>query len=259
MATIGERLEEARKRQGISIREAAEATKVRSDFLLRYESNKFDIDLPEVYRKGFLKLYARYLKLDEEQIAREYTNLVQSLAKGQRRGDARSEFLGRMDLPGSHPTLGSTEAEPPGNKPSRGQSRGGPADPVTSSGPEINKAALVGAIAAIILSIALFVIVGIRVFGGGDEPPAAQDASTSAGVIRLEATGAIRKVFVREVQSNVILFDGPMSVGSVPVELEHTGPVRVATSHQQFLKVTFGDRLIQFQGTGPGQRVLGGD
>ena len=33
MQSIGERLEEARKRKGISLREAAEATKIRSDFL----------------------------------------------------------------------------------------------------------------------------------------------------------------------------------------------------------------------------------
>ena len=33
MQTIGGQLEEARQRKGISLREAAEATKVRSDFL----------------------------------------------------------------------------------------------------------------------------------------------------------------------------------------------------------------------------------
>ena len=61
MQTIGERLEEARKRKGISIREAAEATKIRGDYLHKYESNQFDIKLPEIYVRGFLRTYANYL------------------------------------------------------------------------------------------------------------------------------------------------------------------------------------------------------
>ena len=44
MQSIGERLEEARKRKGISLREAAEATKIRSDFLGYIEQNKMDFD-----------------------------------------------------------------------------------------------------------------------------------------------------------------------------------------------------------------------
>ena len=49
MQTIGERLEEARKRKGISIREAAEATKIRGDYLQKFESNQFDLNLAEIY------------------------------------------------------------------------------------------------------------------------------------------------------------------------------------------------------------------
>ena len=48
MQSIGERFEEARKRKGISLREASEATKIRSDFLGNIEQNKFSFDLPEI-------------------------------------------------------------------------------------------------------------------------------------------------------------------------------------------------------------------
>ena len=68
MQTIGERLEEARKRKGISIREAAEATKVRGDYLHKFESNQFDINLPEIYVRGFLRTYASYLKLPGDKL-----------------------------------------------------------------------------------------------------------------------------------------------------------------------------------------------
>ena len=71
MQTIGERLEDARKRKGISLREAAEDTKIRSDFLSYIEQNNFDFELPEIYRCGFIKNYARYLKLDPAKVVND--------------------------------------------------------------------------------------------------------------------------------------------------------------------------------------------
>lgn len=59
MQTIGERLEE-RKRKGISIREASESTKIRSDYLQKFESNTFEIGLPDIYVRGFLRSYAHF-------------------------------------------------------------------------------------------------------------------------------------------------------------------------------------------------------
>ena len=69
---IGERLEEARKRKGVSIREVAEATKIRGDYLLAMEDNSFEIPLPQIYIRGFLKNYARYLQLDSNKILTDY-------------------------------------------------------------------------------------------------------------------------------------------------------------------------------------------
>lgn len=99
MQTIGERLEDARKRQGLSIRDAAEATKIRSDFLLNFENNKFDFDLPDVYKRGFLRLYAKFLKMDSAKLLRDYQSLSQSTGRASRRESSR-ETLGRMDLQG---------------------------------------------------------------------------------------------------------------------------------------------------------------
>jgi len=103
MQTIGERLEDARKRQGLSIRDAAEVTKIRSDFLVNFENNKFDFDLPDVYKRGFLRLYANFLKMDSNKLLRDYQSLSQGTGRSTRR-EASRETLGRMDLPG-HETI----------------------------------------------------------------------------------------------------------------------------------------------------------
>ena len=77
MQTIGERLLEARQRRGVSIREAAEATKVRGDYLTAMESNQFDtIPLADVYKRGFLKIYAKFLRLDCDRLVHEYNGLL---------------------------------------------------------------------------------------------------------------------------------------------------------------------------------------
>ena len=76
MASIGQKLEEARNRKGISIREAEEATKIRGHFLASFEKDVFDVDLPPVYLSGFLKNYARFLGLDPEAVLAELDVLL---------------------------------------------------------------------------------------------------------------------------------------------------------------------------------------
>src|SRR6187431_3322583 len=105
MQTIGERLEEARKKKGISIREAAEATKIRGDYLQKFESNHFDIGLTEIYTRGFLRTYSNFLKLPADRILNDYAALG--------RGDVRPrqpnrEVYGRMDI-----TVATVDASAP--------------------------------------------------------------------------------------------------------------------------------------------------
>ncbi len=123
--TIGERLEEARKRKGISLREASEATKIRSDFLGNIEQNKFDFDLPDIYKRGFIKNYARYLKIDPEKALTDYN--AQMLSSNRLGKKAGSEWFGKMELKSAaqeqaealeeipeRPSYGSMSAQPHG-------------------------------------------------------------------------------------------------------------------------------------------------
>ncbi len=101
MQSIGERLEETRKRQGISLREAAYATKIRGEFLAALEDDSMNIPLEEVYRRGFLSNYAKFLKMDPAKLLTDY-NAIQ-LGRGQGQGGGAKEMhrdlLGRIELP----------------------------------------------------------------------------------------------------------------------------------------------------------------
>ena len=110
MQTIGERLEDARKKKGISIREAAEATKIRGDYLQKFESNHFDIGLTEIYTRGFLRSYANFLKIPSDRIINDYA----ALGRGEVRPRQPSrEVYGRMDISVASAGEPSDRAAPP--------------------------------------------------------------------------------------------------------------------------------------------------
>jgi cytoskeleton protein RodZ len=69
--SMGAYLRAARRRRRISIDRAADETKIRSDFLMRMESDEFDFLAP-AYVRGFLKTYTRYLRVDPEPLVAEF-------------------------------------------------------------------------------------------------------------------------------------------------------------------------------------------
>jgi cytoskeletal protein RodZ len=69
--TMGAYLRAARRRRRIGIEKAAEDTRIRADFLMRMESDEFDF-LSPTYVRGFLKSYARYLRVDPDPLLAEF-------------------------------------------------------------------------------------------------------------------------------------------------------------------------------------------
>ncbi len=119
MQTIGERLEEARKRKGISIREAAETTKIRGDYLQKFEANSFDIDLPPLYLRGFIRTYAKFLDLDAERLIGDLDATLVRDGKPQRR--EHREPLGRVDFNNENRPQEASEPASSGGRSARDQ------------------------------------------------------------------------------------------------------------------------------------------
>ena len=97
MQTLGEKLAEARMNKGLSIQEASEQTKIRVCFLEAFEQNNFDLDLPDIYKQGFVKNYADLLGLDPNGIASESSSGSGGTARSGRRRESRENF-GKVDL-----------------------------------------------------------------------------------------------------------------------------------------------------------------
>ncbi|MCI0418624.1 MAG: DUF4115 domain-containing protein [Acidobacteria bacterium] len=81
--SFGISLKRERELRGISLDEISKATKISVRLLEAIEKDRFDI-LPEgVFRKSFIKSYAKYLGMNEEQILQEYALQVELRAAPQ--------------------------------------------------------------------------------------------------------------------------------------------------------------------------------
>lgn len=212
MQTLGERLEEARKRKGISVREAAEATKIRGDYLQKFEANSFDFDLPPLYIRGFLRTYAKFLELDPQRLVAEFDTLMVDEGRAPRR-ETRENY-GRVDF-GANESAEATSAP-------RASAGGGGIDPV------MLKYLIFGGGAVVLLLIVLIVV---NIFSGGSsERPAAKQASAetsgttppanpqiiesqaTAQTVTFTATDETRIKVVRRADESV-LYDGTLNKG----------------------------------------------
>jgi cytoskeletal protein RodZ len=70
--TLGEKLKMVREDANVSLNEISKATKIRKIYLEKLENGKFDELPPEVYVRGFLKSYAKYLGIELSDVMRLY-------------------------------------------------------------------------------------------------------------------------------------------------------------------------------------------
>jgi cytoskeletal protein RodZ len=72
MSSFGETLRRERELRGVSLREIADATKISVRFLQALEKDRLDVLPGGVFRRAFVKQYARHLGLDSERLVAEF-------------------------------------------------------------------------------------------------------------------------------------------------------------------------------------------
>ena len=273
MQSIGERLEEARKKKGISIREAADATKIRGDFLDCFEKDKFDIGIPDIYTRGFLSNYSKFLHIDPAKIVTDYNSFKLGRSKISKRD--RGELLGRLDMPDQAP-----DKEEPASMEAQQSENLAPLGSFSQGGPETGTSGLVSndadpevdyslywklgfVVAAVFAVFILLVYVVWNVINKESpeinpelvEAPVinssgAQILESAEEVIKLIASGDVN-VLVIEKASNNRLFSDPMAAGE-EIEIRKNGPVTIAFSEGRNLSYTKGGQTYS-----PGTDGLG--
>ncbi len=259
MQTIGERLEEARKRKGISIREAAEATKIRGDYLHKFEGNQFDINLPEIYVRGFLRTYAAYLKLPADKISADYNALGLGQPKSR---NLNRETFGRMDLSVASAKDGVAEsAGVPAEKPVAENEERNPATFVPrATGIQIDRDLLIKGIALVGGAVILIVLIiwGISAMTGGGSPvePSTETGTQQRMITLVALDTVVVSVHHRNADNTegAELFRGTLARGQSQ-EVAWPGPIYIRANAGENLQVEFrGERYpTGFTGTGRAQ------
>jgi cytoskeleton protein RodZ len=267
MQTIGERLEEARKKKGISIREAAEATKIRGEYLQKFEGNQFEIGLTDIYTRGFLRGYANYLRIPSDRLLNDYT----ALRGGEPRPRQPSrEVYGRMDLAiSSADERGEQPGEAPAGESSQRphQARFQRPGENLPKGPAIDPALVFKggiALVGVLLLLGIFWIIKSLAGSGPAAAPARDAAHASseiseapatapAPVVTIVASQAVRVKLVRK-SDGVELFQGPLQAGerreypNVPIYLtaSELGAVEIEYKGHAYPTGHTGHDRIQF-------------
>lgn len=237
MQTLGDRLEEARKRKGLSIREAAEATKIRGDYLQKFEAGSADFDLPPLYVRGFLRTYAKYLDLDAQRLVAEFDSLMADAGRAPRR-ETRENY-GRVEFGGNDAGGESAPA-----------ARSAGLDPV------MLKYLIYGGAAIVLILVVLIVV---NLFSGSapkptarsaaqeNSAPAAQSAiiepAATAQTVTLTALDATRVKIVREADESVV-FDGALSRGETRT-FRKVGVFRVTVEDRTKLRLEVNGRALE--------------
>jgi transcriptional regulator with XRE-family HTH domain len=263
MQTIGERLEDARKKRGISIREAAEATKIRGEYLQKFEGNQFEIGLTDIYTRGFLRGYSNFLRLPTDRLLSDYT----SLRGGEPRVRQPSrEVYGRMDLAiSSADDRGEVQTDAqPSESATRSPMRFPRPGESLPKGPAIDPALVFKGGIALAIVIGLLVIAWIVKSLVGPGAPAAthsapagdisdSSASMPAATVGIVALDAVRIKVVRK-SDGLQLFQGALQSGerqeypNVPIYLtaSELGAVEIDYKGRRYPTGHTGHDRIQF-------------
>jgi cytoskeletal protein RodZ len=98
MPTVAEQLRQAREAQQLSVHQVAEITKIKTEHIRALEAGDYDAFVAPVYIRGFVRTYARMLKLDEAQVG---TDLDAELSRTERFSEPpplTPETQGPLDL-----------------------------------------------------------------------------------------------------------------------------------------------------------------
>ena len=81
METLGDYLKNKREAQNITLEEVSQATRIRRTILEAIENNDYDLIPPKVFTQGFIKSYASYLGLDENDVIKQFYEIMESREK----------------------------------------------------------------------------------------------------------------------------------------------------------------------------------
>ncbi len=223
---------------GISVRDAADATRLRADVIENMESGEFNYKLPEIYKRGFLRIYAAFLKLDVDAVLEQYSIALRGSGEEARR---RSNLLSRM----ASATVPQKDFAPPQSslesrfetfdKSSEGE--GDESEQADYSAKFIKLAALFGGVILAVVLIIFIVSSAVSKNAPEENPdiqmnanmptqPAAPVSEDSANAINAVAAAEFSLALTALADTYVLVYPDIKTSDGKPAEALYTGPMQ---------------------------------
>lgn len=255
MQSIGERLQEARKRRGATLEAAANDTKIREEYLQMLEENDGrDIPLDAIYVRGFIRNYAKFLRMDSAKLLADYdaqepTHAVHNAPTPK----SQKDLIGRLELgaePQPAPVLAQDDTPTVTDSP-KAQKAGGPKIMLPRP-----PAWLWPVLAGFVGVIVLWGITGAILGNLKNKKEATVQKSTAPALsnIRLRAAGDVT-VIVKQIDPEKTLFAGTLKKGEERT-ISRTGQIRVQYSDGNLLEVERDGKRYKMGAAGAGRRVV---
>ena len=78
MESVGYVLRKAREKRGLSVQDVYKGTNMADKFVLALEEDRWDVFPAETYMIGFLRNYAKFLGLDDDEVVSSYRSAVKA-------------------------------------------------------------------------------------------------------------------------------------------------------------------------------------
>ena len=98
MLTVAEQLRRAREEQKLTVYQVAEITKIKTDHIRALEAGRYETFAAPVYIRGFVRTYAKALKLDAVQLSEALENELGQSKKFREPPSLSNEPRGALDV-----------------------------------------------------------------------------------------------------------------------------------------------------------------
>lgn len=247
MKNLGEKLQEARTAKGLSLRDVADATRLRASVIEQMESGNFDFDLPGIYKRGFLRIYAAFLKLDVDQILAEYS-LEYNPSEDSKKKKAQPRMSVR-EAAAPEPVSMVSRYEEPEEEPDARES---------SDDAAVQYMKLGGIFVGVLLAVLVIIAIVVSLVKG-DAPKENPDIAMNSDiatqpapvqkefVLKVSALGDTYMTLYYEDAPTQPLFGGAFNAGEVK-EFKSVKPIRIRVTDAEKIQVEKNAKVLDLKG-----------
>ncbi|MDR0740400.1 MAG: helix-turn-helix domain-containing protein [Puniceicoccales bacterium] len=240
---------EARQKKGLSLEEIAEAIHIKAEYLEAIENERFDFNLPDIYRRGFYGSYVEFLGLNrEEMMAKCPIKPFETLESSRKRREMVSQVAKKTQEVNLDQvkTSFSDDVDGVGGSPEESQSLA--KDRVMA----MKTAGIVGG-TILFVSLLLYLVIGIVARPHSSSIEVAQSERTNEPVekkITIRASGDV-KVMVRSEEDKTKIFSGMVQKSGERV-ITYKVPIQIFFDRGEFLVIELANGELLHPDSGRG-------